>query len=46
VNATTITVHRIVKADIGAVVVSDDLPGICLFEDFQFCFGRLAKPFN
>jgi hypothetical protein len=46
VNATAITVHGIVEPDIGTVVVSDDLSGVSFFEDFQFCFGRLAEPFN
>src|ERR1041385_5690716 len=46
VNATAITIDGVVKADVGTVVVRDDLASLSLFENFEFGFRRFADPFD
>ena len=46
VNAAAITIDGVIKANVRAVVVRDDLARLSFFEDFELRFGRLAQPFD
>jgi hypothetical protein len=46
VNASSIAVDGVIKADVGTIVVGNDLPGLGLFEDFEFGFGRFTEPLD
>ena len=46
VNATAITVDRVIEANVGTVVMSDDVTRRRLFKDFELRFGWFADPFN
>jgi hypothetical protein len=45
-DATTITIHRVVEGNVRAVVARDNAPGFSFLEDFQLRLRRLPDPLH
>jgi hypothetical protein len=45
-DAAAITVDGIVEADVGTIVMGNDIARFSFFEDLEFRFGWLTQPFD